>query len=620
MLDVLATLAGAVLLFAFGVLVPVALRVRGGLALTVAALVMAAADVVLLTICLSLLDALTAGWMLLGQALSVAIAAVAGALAARREPAPPSPALPGRARAMAAAREHPAVTVAVAMAALVLLVTAFLAVAVAPNNWDSMTYHLARIGYWLQFDSALHFDNGTSRQLAQPPNGEFLQAWTILMSGTDRLAALVQWSALVGLAAATCLGARFLGFGRPAALFAGALFVLLPQPTLQASTTQNDLIVCFFLVAALVFAVRGLRDRHTGELAVGAVALGVAVGAKGTALLVLPSVAIVLVAAVVAYRPPPRILARAAALGVSAVAALGAFNYVLNQDTFGTPFGPIRDTVERTSAVPANSLRVAWTFVDSPGVIAPWLNNALARPAHGIFGDQSTRDFRGFSLDSTVNEDVSAYGLVGLFIVLPLFLIVLLAPRSPPARRVLAGAALAFLVVFALTSEYNPWVGRVMMPAVAIGAPLLAALCSRPVLGAAAVALALAGAMPSLFANDLKPLLVPIGQETILERDRNEQQALARPEMVSVVRGLRAASEPDAPIGLVRGYDTWDYVFFGRQLRRRVVPLRHAQATHATMRRLGLRGIAFANVPRPPRRLRARPLSRGYWFALAPPR
>ena len=619
MLDVLATLAGVALLFAFGVLVPVALRVRGGVAVAVAALVMAGADVVLLTICLSLLDALTAGWMLLGQVLSVAVAVIAGVAAARRSPAPPSPALPGRARATAAARERPAVAVAVAMAALVLVVTAFLAVAVAPNNWDSMTYHLARIGYWLQFDSALHFDNGTSRQLAQPPNGEFLQAWTILMSGTDRLAALVQWSALVGLAAATCLGARVLGFSRPAALFAAALFVLLPQPTLQASTTQNDLIVCFFLVAALLFAVRGLRDRHTGELAVGAVALGVAVGTKGTALLALPSVAIVLVAALVACRPPARIVARAAALGVIAVAALGAFNYVLNQDSFGTAFGPIRDTVERTSAVPANSLRLAWTFVDSPGLSAPWLNNALARPANGLFGDQSTDNFRGFTLDSSVNEDGSAYGLVGLFIVLPLFLIALVGPRSPPARRVLAAAALAFLVVFAVTNEYNPWVGRVMMPAIAIGAPLLAALWSRPVLGAAAVALALAGALPSLLANELKPLLVPIGHETILERDRFEQQSLARPEIVAVIRGLSAASDPDAPIGLVRGYDSWDYVFFGRQLRRRVIPLAHTQASHGTMRRLGLRGIAFANVPRPPRGLPARPLAKGYWFAPAAP-
>ena len=617
MLDVLATLAGTVLLLAFGVLVPLALRVRGGPAFAVAGLVMAAADVVLLTICLSLLDALTAGWMLLGQALSVAVAAAAGAVASRR--APPRPGLPRRVDAMAEVRAHPAVAVAVATAALVLAVTAFLAVAVAPNTWDSMTYHLARIGYWLQFDSALHFDNGTGRQLAQPPNGEYLQAWTILLSGTDRLAALVQWLALVGLAVATCLGARFLGFSRPAALFAGALFVLLPQPTLQASTTQNDLIVCFFLVAALLFAVRGLRDRHIGELAVGAVALGIAVGAKGTALLALPSVAIVLVAAVVAYRPPARVVAQAVGLGLVAVVSLGIFNYVLNQDTFGTPFGPIRETVERTSAIPANSLRIGWAFVDSPGVSAPWLNNALARSAHAVFGDQSKTGFPGYTLDTAVHEDASAYGLLGLFLVLPLLVFMLLAPRSPPARRVLAAAALAFLVVFAVTNEHNPWVGRVMMPAIAIGAPLLAALCCRSVLSAAAVALALLGVVPSLFANDLKPLFVPIGQDTIVERDRYEQQAIARSEMAVVARQLSEVSAPDASIGLVRGGDTWDYVFFGRQLRRRVIPIRTDQATHRTMRRLGLEGIAFANVPRPPRRLRARPLAKGYWFAPPPP-
>ena len=617
MLDVLATLAGTILLLAFGVLAPLALRVRGGVAFTVAGLVTAAADVVALTIFLSLLDALTTGWMLLGQALSLGVV-VAIAMALRR-PGPPLPAVPGRPEAVALLRDYPAVGIAAASAVLVLVVTAILAVAVAPNTWDSMTYHLARVAYWLQFDSALHFDNGTSRQLAQPPNGEFLQAWTVLMSGTDRLAPLVQWASLAGLAATIYLGACLVGFHRAAAIFAGALFVLLPQPVLQASSTQNDLIVCFFLAAALLFAVRGLRDRHRGELAVGAVALGVAVGTKGTALLALPSVAIVLAAAIVAYRPPARFVAQAVGFGVASIVALGTFNYVLNQDTFGTPFGTIREQVERKSPVGENAVRVGWTFVDSPGTPAPWLNNALSRPAHVVFGDLSTPSFRGFALDSGVNEDGSAYGLLGLFLVLPLFLVVLLAPRSPPGARVLAGAALAFLAVFAVTQEHNPWVGRVMMPAIAIGAPLLAALCSRRVLSAAAVALALLGALPCLFANELKPLFVPIGGQTIFERDANEQQTIARPEMAAAINGLRAVSGASEPIGLVRGGDTWDYSFFGRGLRRRVIPLTAEDASHATMRRLGLRGIVFANVRRPPRGLPARPLAEGYWFVLPPP-
>lgn len=614
MLDVLASLTGAALLLAFGVLVPAALRVRGGLAFIVAAVVMAAADIVLITICLSVLEALTAGWMLAGQALSATVAA--GAWRAAGRPAPPRPTMPGRAEALAAARAHQATAVAVALGALALVVTGFLAVAVAPNNWDSMTYHLARVAYWLQFDSALHFDNGTGRQLAQPPNGEFLHAWTMLMSGTDRFASLVQWSALVGLGAVTYLGARFLGFARPAALFAASLFVVLPQPVLQASTTQNDLIACFFLIAALLFASRGLRDRHTGELAVAAVALGIAVGSKGTILLALPSVVIVLVAAGLAYRPPWRLVSRGVALAVTAVAALGSFNYVLNQDTYGTPFGPIRAVVERTSPIPKNSVRVAWTFVDSPGMSVPWLNNALARPPGRLLGDLSTRYFPGFAVRSAVNEDVSAYGLLGLFLILPLFVLTLLSPRAPPARRVVAGAALVYLVVFALLSEYNPWVARVMMPAIAIGAPLLAALCSRALLAGAAVALALAGLMPSLFSNQFKPLFTARGQQTVLGKDRNEQQTLARPEMAAVIAGLGAAVGPRDPIGLVRGGDSWDYVFFGRQLGRRIVLLAPQQATHRTMRRLGLRGIVFANVPRPPGGLPVRRLGQSYWLAL----
>ncbi len=613
-MDMLILLAGTLLLTACALPLTWALRVRGPAAGLAAALVVAAAEIVLLTIVLSLFDSLRPGWMLLGEGI-VAVAALAAWHAAGR----PHPALSnplGRwpeARAWARANPAAAGMGAVAVAALALQLV--MAVAVAPSNWDSMTYHLARVGYWLQFDSALHFDGGTVRQLANPPNGEFLQAWTMLLSGGDRFANTVQWAALVGLAAAIAGLSRVLGFNRTAALFAAALFVAMPQPILQATSTQNDLIVSFFIVAALLFGMRGLRDRSNADLALCGAAVGLAVGSKGTGLLALPVVAGVLAVAAWRYSTPMRAVLRCGVAAGVGIALLGSFNYGLNLDTYDAPLGGLNTLTKRESPVTDNAVAAVWSFADSSGVAMPWLDVGVRRPVNRFLGELRSPSFTGYTIDSAVQEDTSAYGLLGV-LALALFAVVLLARRTPWDRRLIAGAALGYLVLFAVLNEYNPWLARVMMPVIAIGAPLLALLHGRGWTRGTAVALALLCLLPCLFVNTQKPLFVEPGQATILGLDRIAQQTRVRPEMDGVLRTLASRVPSDAPLGLVGVEDSWDYSFFGKDLERRVIRLDASDATRQTMATENLAGIVFANQEKPPPGMQAEQLAPGYWLAL----
>lgn len=608
----LSTVAGAALLIGTGVLFAALLRLREVAAFCSAALVVAAAEIVSLTIVLSLVRELQVGWMLLGQAL-VAAGTTLAWLRADRPPLPASswPSLPWVARS---AREHPAAAGMCAVAIFALSVQLAIGLATAPGNWDSMTYHLARVAYWLQFDSALHWDNGTVRQLASPPNGEMLQGWTVLMSGSDRLAASVQWIAAVGLGALTFLGARDLGFARPPAVFAASLFVVLPQPILQASTTQNDLIVSFFLVAAVVFGLRGLRRSSMSELAIFALATGLAVGTKGTALFALPWIALIMLVAAWRARPSRSLVLRGVAVTTLAVVALGSFNYVLNQEATGSPVGDLRQLTERTSPLADNAVRSAWSLVDSPGVESRWFDIATERPALRLFGDLRTETFGGFTSDSTVDEDTSAYGLVGL-VVLALFVAVALAPRTGWDRRALALTALAFLVTFFVLTEQHPWMGRLIMPGIALGAPLFAYLHTNGLTRGAAVGLALLTLVPSLLINEAKPLVAELGTPSILQRNRLEQITTPRSEMLPVLAALDELVPSDAPVGLVHDEDSWDYLLFGPELERRVVPLGAEDASYKRMREERVRGIVFLNSD-PPANLDAQPLAEdGYWYA-----
>jgi hypothetical protein len=614
MTDVLATIAGTGLLALAAVSTATLLDVRGRAAFVAACLVVGAAAVVLSTIVLSVFDAFTRTGLLAAAAF-FAIAGVA-AWGARGWPRAPAGWRPSWRAAWGAARAQPAVAVIAVAAGLALLVQLVLAVAVAPSNWDSMTYHLSRAAYWLQDRSAEHFPGGSVRQLDSPPNGEILQAWTMAMSDGDRLVSVVQWLSLIGVACCIYTGARMLRFDRGPALFAAALFAVLPQPILQAASTQNDLVTALFVVATAVFGARGLRDRHAGDLAVGALAAGLAVGTKGTALALAPALAVILVAAARGYRTPPRIVAGAAAGVVVAILALGSFGYVLNAQAHGSPFGDIAGKTQRESAPGPNAIRVLWTFADLPGVAAPWVNAVTQRVVGKVGADRLQVPNRfAFGLDNAVSEDTSAFGPVGWLLLFPLLLAFAFGRRAGPGRYV-AIAALVAVAAFAVAFEYNIWVGRLLLPAVAIAAPLFAALAMRNVLAALTTALALLVLAPCLLQNPSKPLLPDLPAPTVLHRDRLAQMTIMRPEMAGVIAAVDKRLGPAGAIAFAGDEDSWDYPFFGPHRQRRVLRLRApATVTRPELQRLGVEAVLFANVPPPQRFPGARQVVPGYWLA-----
>lgn len=580
-----------------------------------AGLVCGAATVVLVFEVLSLFDALTTGGILAGQ-LVVALAA-AGAWVARGRPRPPLPARPSRHRLIAEARAHPAVAGLVAVLGAALVLQLVMGVAVLPNTWDSMTYHLSRGAYWLQQDAVGWFDGGHARQVANPPVGEMLQTWTLALAGTDRLTAVIQWLALLGLLAVVYSGARMLGFRPAPSLFAAAVFALMPQPLLQSSTTQNDLILAFFLGAGVLFAVRGLRDATPGDLAIGGVALGLAVGTKGTALAAGPSVALLLGGAIHAWRPSRRIVATGAGAIAAGVVAFGAYGYAVNYAESDDVFGGLTPQHERTSPVPDNLARLSWTFADSPALSSFPLDIATGKAARNTIGELRRPDFE-FKVNTTVSEDSARFGLVGFLIFIPLLLYVAAAPRQPGAQRLVALASLLYLLTFAITAEYNAFSARLLMGIVALGAPLLAVVAVRPSLRAVATLLALVSAAPALFVNPNKPLLTPPGRPTVFSLDGLSQQTIVRPEMAGVMREVARRVGPEEPLGFTGSGDAWDYPLFGRDLERRVEAIPFGELTNERIWRERVAGVLVSNFPRLPPGIAGERLARGYWFVPAP--
>ena len=613
MAPALTTALGVGLLVPVALLMPTVLRVRGWPAFVAAGLTTAFSEIVVASLLVTPFDGLTTGGWLLAQALISA--GVVALWIAVGKPRIPRPTLPNRATVMAQARANPVLAVLAAIVVGALSLQLVMGFVVPPNNWDSMTYHLARAAFWLQENSLAHFHNGTSWQLAYPPNGEILQAWTLSVSDGWHLVAAVQWCSLIGLIPCVYCGTRLLGFGWAPALWVAAVFALLPLPVLEATTTQNDLVVTFFLAGATVFLVRGLRDRHRGELLIGAVGLGLAIGTKGTALFMAPSLAVILIVATKTYRPPPQIIRLSALLIAGGALVFGSFSYFQNISGYGDPVGPVQSDNERDSPIYPNFVRSTWMFVETPGAHIGWLNDGLDTALTKVLGDQKTFGFSGFVADSTTSEDRSSFGYVGWLIFLPVLVYFLVAPSSPGGYRTVAAAALLYLLVFCVAKRYDEFVARLLIPMVALGIPLLGALYRRQLVVLLVSALAIAGVVPALFDNPNKRLFPNGNAKGIFELDYDAQQSVARPDFRHVLPRLDQQISPNAPVGLVGGNNSWFYPFFGPGLQRRVVILNPDEASPAQLREQGLAGAVWLNNPQaPPDSIE---LSPSYWFVRA---
>jgi hypothetical protein len=581
---------GASLLATAGLAVAI-LRVEGAAAVVAAMLVVSAATIVSISWALSLFDVYNRTALIAAQL--VVLIAVTGLWDRTGRPRP-LVGLPSLAELRRAAAAHPYVAAILTALAFASLVEAVLALGVVPNNFDSMFYHLSRIGYWMQNDSVLQFYGGSSFQLEHPPNAEILQAWTMELTQGDRFAQFIQWFALIGLVCAIYAGARFLGFSRPGSLFAAVVFGTLPLPVLQASSTINDLVSAFFVCAAALFLLRAIATASISDAIVGALALGLAIGTKGTVLLALPGLALLGAFGLWRWRPPRRFVAWGSALLVGAVLVLGAPNYVQTAINTGSPIGEQGSVKQRREPLLQSATKTMWGFVDLPGKNAfPALADLLADGEQAVWGSGT----QGTSGGPDVNEYFTGFGPIGFLLLLPLLVVTAIRRTGPGDRRLLAAAALSYIVLFIILVAAQPFDMRLMIIPVALGAPLLASAAERAWLRRLIVLTAVFFLVPVLFYNQVKPLRPG---DNSLGKDLAAQRANANLGYYDMLHNTEQAISDAERIGFVGMDLDWDYPLFGPHFDRHVVRLPESTTRSealSAVRRYELDAVVWAVKP-----------------------
>jgi hypothetical protein len=523
----------------------------------------------------------------------------------------PMPDLSGSRRSLRELARSPVALGFVGVLLCTLAYELFLALSVPPNNWDSLTYHLARVAAWVQYGGWHWIPNAPSDILnTRQPVAEQEIFFLFAASKSTALFALPQYVAQLAILVAVYGASRRLGFGVASAVSAVGLLGTFSLVALESVTAQNDLVAASFPVVAACLVLGGSR----AELLLAGAALGIGLGVKLTTVLAWP-----VVVAIAAHRGR-RTLAVLAAGFACGLLAVGWWGYLLNTIHTGLPLGQGRLSLD-VSASPSfpgslhTSVHVAYRLFDLSVLSNRLVRNlAYAGAAAILFG--ATHGYRrgglrcalvealcaslpffspllviggseafgglmrlvglpvrvsGFAggLNRKANEDYSAFGPVGTVALLGLPWVVLgaaLVRRAGRTKLLLAFSLPVFVLLLGLEASYNPFLTRFALVPAALSAPLLAVFFSSRA-GSVGILVVSAIAIYLTLGNDYSepgsahPWTFDEVRALTFDGDPRASAALAAYER---------AVPPSACVGAILGSDEPSYVLYGPRLSHRV--------------------------------------------------
>lgn len=136
-----------------------------------------------------------------------------------------------------------------------LIILGVMAVSTVPYNWDSMTYHLTRIVHWVQEGSVDYFVTNNRRQLISPVLAEYVLLHLYLLTGTDLFFNCLQWFSLIGCICILYQMMKKLGISKEVSMGCLLLLVMAPVVVGESLCTQVDLFaaMCLLLTLSKIF-------------------------------------------------------------------------------------------------------------------------------------------------------------------------------------------------------------------------------------------------------------------------------------------------------------------------------------------------------------------------------
>lgn len=164
-------------------------------------------------------------------------------------------------------QEDHALALLIFIVLFISLRSTFLAIITAPNNYDSMTYHLSRIMFWIENRSVAYFDTNIKRQLISPPLAEYINLHVILLSGGDVYVNMLQNLSSYGCMTLLYSILRRINCSRKWSVTGVLLMITMNAYYAETISTQVDIVGTFFLfiILYLIMDIIFRKERLTTE-------------------------------------------------------------------------------------------------------------------------------------------------------------------------------------------------------------------------------------------------------------------------------------------------------------------------------------------------------------------
>jgi 4-amino-4-deoxy-L-arabinose transferase-like glycosyltransferase len=489
----------------------------------------------------------------------------------------------------------------IAITAILLLVF-IQGIVYPPTNWDSMTYHLARIPSWISHQSVQHFPTAITRQIYQPPFAEYAIMQFNILSRNDAFSAALQFFfMLLALVVITGIVKNF-GLNRKYQVAAIVLAITIPEVILQASSTQNDIVVSFFILASFYFAQKAVNTLQFKYYLLLGLAAGLGVFTKGTAYIYLAPIILVFGTVTLSCFIKTR---KATYLTYAIVVvlisiAINAGHYYRNYKLAGNILGVDKTEVNVYANQKMTPLLLASGLIKNAGL---HMSIMYARPlavaadsiicklhaAAGININNPAVSYRGmkYGLGTIVTSEDSAPNPFHFLLIL--FSVVLLLfnrkrLKASPAVYSLLIIVTLQIIFFCLYLKWQPWNSRLQVPVFLMATPLICyafSLAAHLKKAAYFIAvLLLAYAFLTVLHNDSRPI-----SATIFNESRYRKYFANKPDAYA---GYNKVSETISQnnfknIGLMLGVDDWEYPLFTACYSREINPV-HINVNNITNR------------------------------------
>ncbi|MEH2069344.1 MAG: hypothetical protein V7K47_14475 [Nostoc sp.] len=459
----------------------------------------------------------------------------------------------------------------------VVVTVGLIAIIAPPNNWDSMDYHMSRVAHWIQNHSVAHYPTSYTPQLYQNPWSEFVILHLQILSGADYFANLVQWLSMIGCMIAVSLIAKQLRGDLRGQVFSAVITATIPMGILQASSTQNDYVIAYWVVC-LAYYVLSTMEAGTSNLWMNSFNIGSSAGlailTKGTAYFyVLPFLIWFGLSQLKRLRwqvwKPISIVAITSLL-------LNICHYLRNYNLFASPLGEpgeYSNEIQGINVLISNILRNIALHIGTPIGLWNGIVNKIIQIIHTFIGLDVNDPRITFSQKFFVPGGWSTIGIpgnengAGNLVHLVLFvicMIIFIARKSIRRQSYIFDyliATVSTFLIFCYLVKWQAWNSRLHLPFFILISPFLGIVLSRikkQKIAIFIIIFLLISSLPWVFVNRFRPI---VGSNNIFQVSRIEQYFSNRPylkpsytEAVEFLNFQKCSN-----IGLSMGNDPWEY-------------------------------------------------------------